>query len=61
MLQFEASHRPSFSEILGHPWMKGNMPDKATIFAEFEKRHFEVKNNAALEKLEKEAQRVQMG
>lgn len=37
------------------------MPDKSTIVAEFEKRHLEVKNNAALEKLEKEAQRVQMG
>lgn len=23
MLQFDASHRPSFSEILSHPWMKG--------------------------------------
>jgi len=41
--------------------MKGNMPDKATIFADFEKRHLEVKNNAALEKLEKEAERDQMG
>jgi len=26
MLQFEPSHRPSFSEILEHPWMKGYMP-----------------------------------
>ena len=23
MLQYEPSHRPSFSEILSHPWMKG--------------------------------------
>jgi len=44
MLQFDASHRPSFSEILAHPWMKGYKPDKKEIIAEFEKRHLEVKN-----------------
>jgi hypothetical protein len=45
MLQMEAFHRPTFTEILEHPWMKGYMPDKKEIVAEFEKRHFQVKSN----------------
>jgi|TARA_B110001450_G_scaffold218820_1_gene213493 hypothetical protein len=36
------------------------MPEKSEIVAEFEKRHLEVKNTAAAEKLEKEAERAQM-
>jgi hypothetical protein len=60
MLQFDASHRPSFSEILSHPWMKGRMPGKQEIVAEFEQRHAQVKNNADQEKQQKEAERAQM-
>ena len=45
MLQFEPSHRPSFSEILEHPWMKLDTPSAKEIRGEFEKRHMEVKSN----------------
>jgi hypothetical protein len=45
MLQFEPSHRPSFSEILEHPWMKLDTPSAKEIKGEFEKRHMEVKSN----------------
>lgn len=50
MLQFEDTHRPSFTEILEHPWMKGHMPSKKDIQAEFEKRFVEVRANAEAEK-----------
>jgi hypothetical protein len=57
MLQFEAIHRPSFTEIIEHPWMKGNMPDKKEILSEFEKRRFEVKSNAEQEKQQRELEK----
>ena len=40
--------------------MKGYMPDKSEIIAEFEKRHMEVKATQDAEKLQKEAERAQM-
>lgn len=31
MLQLDPSHRPSISEILAHPWMKGEIPTNEEI------------------------------
>lgn len=28
MLQYDPSHRPSFSEVLSHEWMQGEFPDE---------------------------------
>lgn len=38
MLQLDASHRPSMSEVMNHPWMQGPTPTEEEVLAEFEQR-----------------------
>lgn len=42
MLQLDAAHRPSMSEVMNHPWMMGPVPTSEEVFAEFEKRQIDV-------------------
>ena len=38
MLQLDAAHRPSMSEVMNHPWMLGPVPTPEQVYQEFEKR-----------------------
>jgi serine/threonine protein kinase len=60
-LQLDPAHRPSIGEVLAHKWMKGPMPTREDVLAEFTKRDIMVKKQLDQEKKEKEmlkAQRV---
>ena len=35
LLQLDPQHRPSLSEVKGHPWFKGDLPTKEEVFNEF--------------------------
>ena len=47
MLQLDAAHRPSMSEVMNHPWMLGPVPTPEQVYQEFEKRQLAV--NAEIE------------
>lgn len=38
MVQLDAAQRPTISEIINHPWMKGELPDHQEVIVEFKKR-----------------------
>jgi len=57
MLQLDASHRPSMSEVMNHPWMQGPTPTEEEVLAEFEQRQksvdAEIENNRQQKLMEK--------
>jgi len=57
MLQLDASHRPSMSEVMNHPWMQGPIPTAEEVFAQFEIRQQavdqEIENNRQQKLMEK--------
>lgn len=57
MLQLDAAHRPSMSEVMNHPWMQGSIPTEEEVFAEFEQRQHdvdaEIENNRQQKLMEK--------
>jgi hypothetical protein len=56
MLQLDPSHRPSIEDIMAHPWMKGPIPSKEQIIAEFQQRDVIVKEAVEQDKLAKKAE-----
>jgi len=50
MLQLDPTHRPSLSEVFGHPWMQGETPSQEEVKFEFEKRDKKVKESQQKEK-----------
>jgi len=42
MLQVQPTHRPSITEVMGHPWMQLETPCEEEVFLEFEKRHKQI-------------------
>ena len=51
MLQFNPNQRLGIVDIIGHPWMQGEMPSSEAIRAEFAQRHSQVKALVSIEKL----------
>lgn len=49
MLQSDPQHRPSLSEVLGHPWMQGEVPSYDEVKDEFKHRY-----KIVVDKIEKE-------
>jgi len=43
MLQLDPAHRPTIPEVLAHPWMKGDVPTREEIQAEFSQRELSVR------------------
>lgn len=39
MLQNDPQHRPSLSEVFGHPWVQGELPTEEEVTAEFQQRY----------------------
>lgn len=58
MLQLDAAHRPSITEVLAHKWMQGPMPSKDEVRAEFTKRDLIVKERLEADRKEKEAEKA---
>lgn len=42
-MQLDVNHRPTISEVLAHPWMKGDTATREEIVEEFKKREIIVK------------------
>lgn len=55
MLQLDPAHRPTMSEILAHPWMRGDLPSKEEVIAEL--KHRKMQMDQVIE-AEREAKRV---
>ena len=51
MLSFDPNLRPTFEDVLSHPWMLGDLPSKVDVHAEFLHRR-------ALVQQEKQARRI---
>lgn len=57
-MQLDPNHRPTISEVLAHPWMKGDTATREEVIAEFTKREIEVKKVLEAERKVKEAEKA---
>lgn len=43
MLALDYEKRPTVSQVMSHPWMKGNVPTSLEVFSEFQRRQEQIK------------------
>jgi len=58
MLQLDPSHRPSMAEVMAHPWMQGDSPNKASVQAEFDTRQKSVTASIESDQQEKQNEKA---
>ena len=57
-MQLDPNHRPTISEVLAHPWFKGDTATRDEIISEFKQREIEVKKVIEAERQEKAAEKA---
>lgn len=58
MLQLIPTHRLSLADVVGHPWMQGQIATEADVQSEFANRFSKIKANAEAEQEQKAAQKA---